>query len=201
MKLEGKCESPCIRPLTHSIHHHRRPRVHWRGYCPQHCFERRLCGGEAGVPRLANSQLFDILPCVDAEALIKTFDHADRYFYERSDIVDEANMQRACASALRKIPKGSLFGAVHCAGIAPGAPWTNSMLDKLADFNKVMHVNATGTFILDGVVADAINSQYPPLEVFHDRVTEERGVIINLSSVVGHDIPARSLTYGVSKSK
>jgi 3-hydroxyacyl-CoA dehydrogenase len=51
------------------------------------------------------------------------------------------------------------------------------------------------------VVSDAINSQYAPLDLFHERVVEERGCIINLSSVVGFDTPARCLTYGPSKSK
>lgn len=65
----------------------------------------------------------------------------------------------------------------------------------------MMNVNAVGTFTVNALVADAINSQYPELDIFHERVSEERGVIINLSSVVGHGIPARSLTYGVSKSR
>lgn len=153
------------------------------------------------VPSSPNHQLFDILAPADAEGKIATFEHADRYFYEQTDIIDRAKMEASCRSALSKIPKGSLFGAVHCAAIAPGKPWSNSLMDKLADFEKVMYVNATGTFLVDAAVADAINSQYLPLEVFHERVTEERGVIINLSSIVGHEIPARSLTYGVSKSK
>ncbi|GMK57972.1 hypothetical protein CspeluHIS016_0500040 [Cutaneotrichosporon spelunceum] len=151
------------------------------------------------VSKGAYAVLFDILAPADAEGKIATFERADRYFYEQTDIIDRAKMEASCRSALSKIPKGSLFGAVHCAAIAPGKPWSNSLMDKLADFEKVMHVNATGTFLVDAAVADAINSQYLPLEVFHERVTEERGVIINLSSIVGHEIPARSLTYGVSK--
>lgn len=40
-------------------------------------------------------------------------------------------MKAACDSALKKIPNGSLFGAIHCAAIAPGRPWTKSMTEKL----------------------------------------------------------------------
>lgn len=64
-----------------------------------------------------------------------------------------------------------------------------------------MKVNAYGTFCVDAVVADAINSQYPPLDPFHDRVEEERGCIVNISSIVAFDTPARCLTYGPSKSR
>ncbi|OWZ61095.1 3-hydroxyacyl-CoA dehydrogenase [Cryptococcus neoformans var. grubii Br795] len=142
---------------------------------------------------------FDILSPEDGEAKIKTFAKPNQYFYEQTDIADRTKMKAACDSALKKIPKGSLFGAIHCAAIAPGRPWTKSMTEKLDDFVKVMNVNAVGTFTVNALVADAINSQYPELDIFHERVSEERGVIINLSSVVGHDIPARSLTYGVSK--
>lgn len=64
-----------------------------------------------------------------------------------------------------------------------------------------MDINSTGTFIIDACIADAINSQYPEGGDFPPRVTEERGIIVNIASVVGWPVPARCLTYGVSKSK
>lgn len=67
-------------------------------------------------------------------------------------------------------------------------------------FQKVMHVNATGTFIVDSCIADAINSQYPDEGPFAPRVTEERGCIVNIASAVAWPVPARCLTYGASKS-
>jgi len=62
-------------------------------------------------------------------------------------------------------------------------------------------VNAYGTFLVDSVIADAINSQYPAEGPFPKRVTEERGVIINIASAVARPVPARCLTYGVTKSE
>nr|XP_018264465.1 uncharacterized protein I303_02632 [Kwoniella dejecticola CBS 10117]OBR86623.1 hypothetical protein I303_02632 [Kwoniella dejecticola CBS 10117] len=144
--------------------------------------------------------LFDILPEETAKAKIQAFDQPEKYFYSKTDITNKEIMEASLTSILQQIPKGSLFGAVHCAAVNPNKPWTSKMSDKLEDFETVLKVNAYGTFLVDALVADAINSQYPPLDVFHERVTEERGVIVNLSSVVGHTPPARCLTYGPSKT-
>ncbi|WWC87439.1 uncharacterized protein L201_002328 [Kwoniella dendrophila CBS 6074] len=144
--------------------------------------------------------IFDILPEDVAQEKIKTFKNPEKYVYSKTDITSQEVLEQSLKDALSKLPKGSLFGAVHCAAVNPNRPWTSKMSDKLKDFETVLRVNAYGTFMVDALVADAINSQYPPLDIFHERVTEERGVIVNLSSVVGHTPPARCLTYGPSKT-
>lgn len=40
-------------------------------------------------------------------------------------------MEQAIQEALKKVPKGSLAGGVHCAAINPGMPWGPKMADKL----------------------------------------------------------------------
>jgi len=75
------------------------------------------------------------------------------------------------------------------------------MSDKIDDFETCLKYNAYGTFVVDAVIADAINAQYPPLEPFHERLEEERGSIVNIASVVAYDTPARCPTYGPSKSE
>lgn len=62
-------------------------------------------------------------------------------------------------------------------------------------------MNAYGTFAVDSVIADAVNSQYPDEGPFGPRTTEERGCIVNIASAVAHPVPARCLTYGPTKSK
>jgi 3-hydroxyacyl-CoA dehydrogenase len=96
--------------------------------------------------------------------------------------------------------QGELRGPAEEATIM--GSWTRLAVfaDVCQDFETVLRVIAYGTFCVDATVADAINSQYPELDSFFPRVEEERGCIINLSSVVGHDPPARCLTYGPSKS-
>ncbi|WVQ84768.1 hypothetical protein IAT38_006925 [Cryptococcus sp. DSM 104549] len=144
--------------------------------------------------------VFDVVPQAEGDKRIKTFENADSYFYEQTDIGDRAKIQSAVDSALTKIPKGSLAGAVHCAATNSMKPWSTKMSDKIDDFDKVMRINAWGTFAVDAIVADAINAQFPPLDPFHERVTEERGCIVNISSIVAYDTPARCLTYGPSKT-
>lgn len=71
----------------------------------------------------------------------------------------------------------------------------------IQDFAKVLNMNAYGTFAVDSVIADAVNSQYPDEGPFGPRTTQERGCIVNIASAVAHPVPARCLTYGPTKSK
>lgn len=142
----------------------------------------------------------DIAPNDVGDKRIAAFEKPDHYFYQQTDISDEATFRTALDAAMKQIPKGSLFGAVHCAAVNPQKPYTGRMSDKIGDFEECLKFNALGTFLVDAIVADAINSQYEPLEPFHQRVTEERGSIVNIASVVAYDTPARCLTYGPSKT-
>lgn len=54
--------------------------------------------------------------------------------------------------------------------------------------------------MVDACIADAINSQYPDEGPFPKRIDEERGVIINIASMVAKPVPGRCLTYGASKT-
>jgi 3-hydroxyacyl-CoA dehydrogenase len=54
----------------------------------------------------------------------------DRAFYFKTDISDEAAVTESCNAALRVIPKGSLFGGVHCAAISRSRQWSNKMTDS-----------------------------------------------------------------------
>jgi hypothetical protein len=73
-------------------------------------------------------QLFDILPAEKAKERIASF---DKYFYFQADISSRDSMEGALSAALKVIPKGSLFGAVHCAAVNPNVPWPTKMSDKL----------------------------------------------------------------------
>ncbi|OCF32108.1 hypothetical protein I316_06264 [Kwoniella heveanensis BCC8398] len=152
------------------------------------------------VARGGYAVIFDMMPEDAGTMKIQQLTNGDKYFYQQADVSKQESMEQACAEALKKIPKGSLFGAVHCAAVNPCREWSNKMSDKLKDFETVLRINAYGTFLVNAVVADAINSQYDALDTYHERVTEERGCLINLSSVVGHETPARCLTYGPSKT-
>ncbi len=142
----------------------------------------------------------DVVPNEAGAAALAKRTLPKAWYYQQADITSHAAVKAAVDAAMQVIPPGSLAGAVHCAAVNPHDDWTGRMSDSIANFDKCLRVNALGTFIVDAVVADAINSQYPPREAFAERVTEERGSIVNVASVVAYDTPARCLTYGPSKS-
>ncbi|KAI5476105.1 3-hydroxyacyl-CoA dehydrogenase [Pseudohyphozyma bogoriensis] len=143
--------------------------------------------------------VFDVIPEEKGNAIIKGY-HAERAFYFKTDISDVESVQAATAEAMKVIPKGSLFGGVHCAAVATSRKWSNKMVDSCKDFKNTLIVNAYGTFVVDAVISDAINSQYEDLGPFGARVDEERGCIVNIASAVANPVPARCLTYGPSKT-
>lgn len=151
------------------------------------------------IERGGYAVIFDVLDKETGEAKVKTY-HPERAFYFKVDIADYDGVSAATAAALEVIPKGSLAGGVHCAAIAPGRQWSHKLRDSVSTFAKVLNINVYGTFVVDAVIADAINSQYPDQGPFGERTTEERGIIINIASAVARPVPARCLTYGASKT-
>ncbi|KAM0752602.1 NAD(P)-binding protein [Meredithblackwellia eburnea MCA 4105] len=143
--------------------------------------------------------IFDILPEEKGNILVKNYSKTHALYY-KTDISDLESVSSSMSRALEEIPTGSLFGCVHAAAIAKSRPWSNKMVDSAADFKTNLLINAYGTFVIDAVVSDAINSQYEDLGPFAPRVSEERGVIVNIASAVANPVPARCLTYGATKT-
>ncbi|WVW83253.1 hypothetical protein I302_105272 [Kwoniella bestiolae CBS 10118] len=159
-------------------------------------------GGEVARHILAKGGIvviFDLQSPEEGTAKVKTY-HEERAFFIQASVDNSSRLEAACSEALKLIPKGSLFGAIHTAAIAPGRKWSNRLKDSINDFEKVLRVNAYGTFTVNAHIADAINSQYPDDGPFAPRETEERGVIINIASAVAHPVPARCITYGPTKT-
>lgn len=144
--------------------------------------------------------LFDILPQEKGDEIARSWS-ADKMFYHKVDISDADTVSAACTKALEQVPKGSLFGGVHCAALNKSREWSGKMMDSAKDFRDNLLVNGYGTFVVDSAIADAINSQYEDTGRFGPRVTEERGCIVNIASAVAGLVPARCLTYGPTKSE
>lgn len=89
---------------------------------------------------------------------------------------------------------GQLNGLINCAGIGPSAKVLGKNgIHALADFQKVLNINVTGTFNMLRFAADVI-SRYE-LKAGE----EDRGVIINTASVAAFDGQIGQTAYSASK--
>jgi 3-hydroxyacyl-CoA dehydrogenase len=75
--------------------------------------------------------VFDQLDEAAAKAVLKEAG-AEAALYVKTDITDVKATEQACGVALQRIPKGSLAGGIHCAGIAPGRKWSHKLVDSAA---------------------------------------------------------------------
>lgn len=78
----------------------------------------------------SRAQVFDIAPQEEGEKKVTKY-HPTRALYFQTDIVDTERFAASCEEVLKVIPKGSLFGGVHCAAIAPSRKWSKSLKDSI----------------------------------------------------------------------
>ncbi|MGH3349810.1 MAG: 3-hydroxyacyl-CoA dehydrogenase [Nocardioides sp.] len=118
-------------------------------------------------------------------------DLGERATFVPADVTDEEQVQAAVDAAVAEAP---LAVTVNCAGIGnavrvvgkDGSPFS------LPDFTKVVTVNLIGTFNVLRLAAAAM--------VAHTEVDgEERGVIVNTSSVAAFDGQIGQAAYSASK--
>jgi NAD(P)-dependent dehydrogenase (short-subunit alcohol dehydrogenase family) len=102
------------------------------------------------------------------------------------DVTDEAGVAALTDDVVAHA--GRLDGVVHCAGVAGGGPL--HLLDA-AEFNRVIGVNLTATFL---VLKHAVRHM---LE--QDRVAGERGAVVTLASIEGIEGTAGGSAYNASK--
>ena len=83
------------------------------------------------IPKLTDDryQVFDVVSEEKGKEIVAGYSK-DRAFYFKTDISDIAACTAACKAALEVIPKGSLFGGVHCAAISRSRKWTQYMTDS-----------------------------------------------------------------------
>ncbi len=122
------------------------------------------------------------------EALAAEYPHVR---FLPTNVTREADVQAAVDLALSTF--GVLHGAINCAGIAIAQKLLSARGNhSLEDFNRVLAVNLTGSFLVARMAADAM-SQHPPNE------QGERGVIINTASVAAFDGQIGQVAYAASK--
>jgi NAD(P)-dependent dehydrogenase (short-subunit alcohol dehydrogenase family) len=107
-----------------------------------------------------------------------------------TDVTDEHDVARAVEAATEI---GGLRIVVNCAGVAtPGRAVGRDGALALADFERVIAINLTGTFNVIRLAAEAIMATEP--------IGEERGVIITTASVAAFDGQVGQPAYAASKA-
>jgi NAD(P)-dependent dehydrogenase (short-subunit alcohol dehydrogenase family) len=101
----------------------------------------------------------------------------------RADVTDLGAMQAVVASV-----SGRLDGVVNAAGVAGGGPV--HMLDQ-AEWDRVIRVNLTGTYVVARAAIERMLAQDP--------VDDERGSIVTLASIEGIEGTAGGSAYNASK--
>ncbi|MET0978885.1 MAG: SDR family NAD(P)-dependent oxidoreductase [Paeniglutamicibacter terrestris] len=119
----------------------------------------------------------------------------ERARFVPADVTNEDQVRAAIAVAAEL---GSLRIAVNCAGVAtPGKVLGREGVLPLANFEKVIAINLTGTFNVVRLVAEAMAATEPVTDPVTG--TAERGVIINTASVAAFDGQIGQPAYSASK--
>jgi len=98
------------------------------------------------------------------------------------DITDAARVAAIIAEVADRA--GGIDGLVNAAGILA---LESVLTQSLADFERVLHVNVGGTFVMSQAVANVM-------------VKQRRGAIVTIASVAGHTPRMRQAAYGTSKA-
>lgn len=111
----------------------------------------------------------------------------DRYRFVDADVRDEEAMAGAVAAAVEA--GGRLDGVVNAAGVAGAGPV--HLLD-LAEWERVLSINLTGTFVVAKAALAQMVAQEP-------RPGGQRGSLVTLASIEGLEGTAGGSCYNASK--
>ncbi|GAA1496657.1 SDR family NAD(P)-dependent oxidoreductase [Paeniglutamicibacter kerguelensis] len=119
----------------------------------------------------------------------------ERARFVPADVTNEDDVRAAIAAA-REL--GPLRVVVNCAGVAtPGKVLGREGVLPLANFEKIIAINLTGTFNVVRLAAEAMAAQDAVTDA--STGTQERGVIINTASVAAFDGQIGQPAYAASK--
>ncbi|WP_167100852.1 SDR family NAD(P)-dependent oxidoreductase [Mycobacterium sp. DL592] len=106
--------------------------------------------------------------------------------YRQADVLDSDAVAAAVADVVAAA--GRLDGVVNSAGIAGGGP-VHLLPDE--EWDRVLGVNLKGTFVVNRAALIQMTEQ--------DRADDERGSIVNVSSIEGLEGTAGGSSYNASK--
>ena len=116
----------------------------------------------------------------------------DQGLFVKTNVAEEGDVKAAVEEAAKKF--GTIHIAVNCAGIGiPAKVLGKEGPMSMADFDKVMKVNLTGTMNIIRLAAQKMAANSPNEE-------GERGVIINTSSIAAWEGQIGQASYSASKA-
>lgn len=121
------------------------------------------------------------------DELFEAHDGGGQWEFTRTDVTDEAAVERLVAAAVRL--GGAVHGLVNAAGIAGGGP-VHLLQEK--DWDKVLAVNLTGTFLTAKHVIGQMLAQPA-------RDDGQRGSVVTIASIEGLEGTAGGSAYSASK--
>ncbi|TIA90824.1 hypothetical protein E3P99_01397 [Wallemia hederae] len=127
---------------------------------------------------------------------------ATKAVYKQTDITNKDSVKGAMEVAAQAFEK-RLVGLVHCAGVSMSQPFPTHLGDTIDRVRKMSEINWMGTYIVSALFADAVNERYEPEKMKNGEfwtTKEERGVIINFSSIAGAQPASRILGYSPGKA-
>ncbi|MFL4478059.1 SDR family NAD(P)-dependent oxidoreductase [Paeniglutamicibacter sp. ORCA_105] len=160
-----------------------------------------VTGGASGLGAATARVLYDAgaqvvlvdLPSPKGEEAATALGQRARFV--AADVTDEAQVKAAIAAAA---DMGNLRIVVNCAGVAtPGKVLGREGVLPLANFEKVIAINLTGTFNVVRLAAEAMAATDPVIDPATG--TPERGVIVNTASVAAFDGQIGQPAYSASK--
>jgi NAD(P)-dependent dehydrogenase (short-subunit alcohol dehydrogenase family) len=110
----------------------------------------------------------------------------DRWEFHFTDVADEASVVDLVATATRFA--GRVDGVVNSAGVANGGP-VHTL--PAAEWERVLRVNLTGTYLVAKHVIDAMLAQ--------PSVAGSRGAVVTIASIEGLEGTAGGSVYSASK--
>lgn len=146
--------------------------------------------GAATVSRLvkegAKVTVFDWV-----ESLPKELQKEGQVHFVKVNVTDEKNVSEGINEAVKQF--GDIRGCIHCAGIALPAKVLNKKGEpsNLDFFKKVIEINLYGSFNILSLVAAAMFK--------NERIQEERGSIVLVSSVASFEGQIGQCSYSASK--
>ncbi|WP_431030172.1 3-hydroxyacyl-CoA dehydrogenase [Lysinibacillus sp. LZ02] len=156
-----------------------------------------VTGGASGLGEATVRKIVDqggkavILDVQDERAAALVTQLGDVVTYAKTDVTKEEQVQAAIDLAIETF--GHINVAVNCAGIGIAQKVLSKRgIHALADFERVLSVNLTGTFNVLRLAAAAMENNAPDDD-------GQRGVIINTASVAAFDGQIGQAAYSASK--